>query len=115
MLYPVFAPSHDWLANRASPRLAASLVVLLALFLIGVPGVSFAALVVNQAQQIAGGVIQSPILGRLAQLKIGQTDLGPRPAALGAQIVSWISSSAFGPIGTAARVALNLPIPLFGL
>jgi len=87
----------------------------LALFLIVVPGVSFAGLVVNQAQQIAGGVIQSPILGRLAQLKIGQTDLGPRLAELGAQIVSWIGSSAFGLIGTAARVALNLTISLFGL
>src|SRR5437773_1796542 len=115
VLYAVFAPAHDWLAKRASPRLAASLVVVLALFLIVVPGVSFAGLVVNQAQQIAGGVIQSPILGRLAQLKIGETDLGPRLAELGAQIVSWIGSSAFGLIGTAARVALNLTISLFGL
>ena len=115
VLYAVFAPAHDWLAKRASPRLAASLVVVLALFLIVVPGVSFAGLVVNQAQQIAGGVIQSPILGRLAQLKIGQTDLGPRLAELGAQIVSWIGSSAFGLIGTAARVTLNLTISLFGL
>src|SRR5207247_2344502 len=86
VLYAVFAPAHDWLAKRASPRLAASLVVVLALFLIVVPGVSFAGLVVNQAQQIAGGVIQSPILGRLAQLKIGETDLGPRLAELGARI-----------------------------
>src|SRR2546421_10150341 len=115
VLYAVFAPAHDWLAKRASPRLAASLVVVLALFLIVVPGVSFAGLVVNQAQQIAGGVIQSPILGRLAQLKVGETDLGPRLAELGAQIVSWIGSSAFGLIGTAARVTLNLTISLFGL
>src|SRR3989475_10077004 len=115
VLYAVFAPAHDWLAKRVSPRLPPSLIVVLALFLIVVPGVSFAGLVVNQAQQIAGGVIQSPILGRLAQLQIGQTDPGPPLAQLGAQIASWIGSSAFGLIGTAARVALNLTISLFGL
>src|SRR5881409_4376448 len=115
VLYAVFAPVHEWLTLRVRPKIAASLVVVLALFLIVVPGVSFAGLVVNQAQQIAGGVIQSPILGRLAQLKIGETDLGPRLAELGAQIVSWIGSSAFGLIGTAARVTLNLTISLFGL
>src|SRR3989442_7373142 len=115
VLYAVSAPAHDWLAKRVSPRLAASLVVVLALFLIVVPGVSFAGLVVNQAQQIAGGVIQSPILGRLAQLKVGETDLGPRLPQLRAQIVSWIGSSAFGLIGTAARLPLHLTISLFGL
>src|SRR2546422_10903728 len=82
VLYAVFAPAHDWLAKRVSPRLAARLVLGPALFLIVVPGVSFAGLVVNQAQRIAGGVIQSPILGRLAQLKGGETDPAPPPPAL---------------------------------
>ncbi len=115
VLYAVFAPVHDWLAARVRPKLAASLVVTLALFLILVPGVSFAGLIVNQAQQIASGVIQSPLLGRLAELRVGQVDLGPRLAELGAKIVSWIGSSAFGLIGTATRLALNLVISLFGL
>src|SRR5438132_10845524 len=115
VLYAVFAPAHDWLAKRASPRLAASLVVVLALFLIAVPGVSFAGLVVNQAQQIAGGVIQSPLLGRLSELHVGTIDVGSQLADLGAKIVSFIGSSAFGLIGTATRLALNLTISLFGL
>ncbi|HYT04695.1 MAG TPA: AI-2E family transporter [Gemmatimonadales bacterium] len=115
VLYAVFAPAHDWLCMRMRPRLAAALVVALALFLIVVPGVSFAGLVVNQAQQIAGGVIQSPVLGRLKELKLGGMDLGPRLADLGAKLVSWIGSSAFGLLGTATRLALNLTISLFGL
>src|SRR5216117_2939266 len=115
VLYAVFAPAHDWLAKRASPRLAVSLVVVLALFLIVVPGVSFAGLVVNQAQQIAGGVVRNPILGRIAQLELGGVDIGPRIADLGAKIVGWLGSSAFGLIGTATRLALNLTISLFGL
>src|SRR6266700_3767208 len=115
VLYAVFAPAHDWLCMRMRPRLAAALVVALALFLIVVPGVSFAGLVVNQAQQIAGGVIQSPVLGRLKELKLGGMDIDPRLADLGAKLVSWIGSSAFGLLGTATRLALNLTISLFGL
>src|SRR3989475_11870061 len=52
VLYAVFAPVQQWLARRMREQLAAILVVALALFLIVVPGVSFAGLVVAQAQQI---------------------------------------------------------------
>ena len=115
VLYAVFAPLHDWLGMRVRPRLAASLVVALALFLIVVPGVSFAGLIVGQAQEIAGGVIRNPLLGRLRELRLGGIDLGPRLADLGATVVAWIGSSAFGLVGTATRLALNLTISLFGL
>src|SRR5213595_3456030 len=115
VLYAVFAPVQQWLARRMREQLAAILVVALALFLIVVPGVSFAGLVVGQAQQIAGSVVRNPILGRLAELHPGGMDLGPRLAELGTQLVSWIGSSAFGLIGTATRLALNLTISLFGL
>src|SRR5881398_1288299 len=115
VLYAVFAPVHEWLGMRMRPQLAATLVVALALFLIVVPGVSFAGLIVGQAQEIAGGVIRNPLLGRLRELKLGGMDLGPRLADLGAQVVAWIGSSAFGLVGTATRLALNLTIALFGL
>src|SRR6059036_3346269 len=115
VLYAVFAPVHAWLSLRARPKLAASLVVVLALFLIVVPGVSFAGLIVNQAQQITGSVVRNPILGRIAQLELGGVDIGPRIADLGAKIVGWLGSSAFGLVGTATRVVLNLTISLFGL
>src|SRR5207248_6213374 len=115
VLYAVFTPVHEWLSLRVRPKLAASLVVSLALFLIVVPGVSFAGLIVGQAQEIAGGVIRNPLLGRLRELRLGGMDLGPRLADLGAQVVAWIGSSAFGLVGTATRLALNLTISLFGL
>jgi predicted PurR-regulated permease PerM len=115
VLYAIFAPVHDWLVIRVRPRLGAALVVTLALFLIVVPGVSFAGLIVSQAQEIAGGVIRNPLLGRLRELRLGGIDLGPRLADLGANVVGWIGSSAFGLVGTATRLALNLTISLFGL
>ncbi len=115
VLYVVFHPVHTWLMRRTGPRASATLVVLLALFLIVVPGVSFAGLIVSQAQQIASGVVQSPLLDRLAQLRIGGSAIGPQLADLGSKLISWIGSSAFGLIGTATRLALNLVIALFGL
>src|SRR6266851_1286398 len=63
----------------------------------------------------ATGLIGIPVLGRLRELKFGGMDLGPRLADLGAQVVAWIGSSAFGLVGTATRLALNLTISLFGL
>src|SRR5437879_9330673 len=71
VLYVVFAPLHGWLARGMRPALAAAAVVVTALFLVVVPGVSFAGLIVNEAQDIAGGVIRSPILTRLSQGRIG--------------------------------------------
>ena len=115
VLYAVFAPVHVWLGMRVRSQLAASLVVALALFLIVVPGVSFAGLIVSQAQEIAAGVIRNPLLGRLRELRLGGIDLGPRLADLGTTVVAWIGSSAFGLVGTATRLALNLTISLFGL
>lgn len=115
VLYVVFQPVHLWLTRRVSPRIAAAMVTFLALFLIVVPGVSFAGLIVSQAQEIASGVVASPLLERIAQIQIRGVDIGPQLAGLGGKLVSWIGSSAFGLIGTATRLALNVTIALFGL
>jgi predicted PurR-regulated permease PerM len=115
VLYVTFAPVHRWLAARVKPALAATLVVLLGVFLIVVPGASFAGLIVSEAQQIAAGVIQSPILGRLAELRIGRTELGPELANLGRGIIGWLGTGAFNLVGTATRLTLNLLIAFFGL
>ncbi|MGH9262906.1 MAG: AI-2E family transporter, partial [Acidimicrobiales bacterium] len=115
VLYVIFAPVHQWLARRLPARLSASLVVALGVFLILIPGVSLAGLIVAEARDIASGVIRSPILARLAELRVAEFDVGSQLAALGQKVVSWIGSSAFGLVGTATRLALNLTIAFFGL
>src|SRR5256886_2205605 len=115
VLYAVFAPVHVWLGMRVRPRLAASLVVALALFLIVVPGVSFAGLIVGQAQEIASGVIRNPLLGRLRELRLGGIDLGPRLADLGATVVAWIGSAPLRAGGAAPPPPLNLTLLPFRL
>src|SRR2546427_9950292 len=61
VLYAVFAPAHDWLAKRASPRLAASLGLARAPFLSVVPGGAFASPVGGQAQQPPRRRIRRPV------------------------------------------------------
>ncbi len=115
VLFVIFRPLHRWLSRWLKPRIAAALVVVLALVLIVGPGVSLVGLVATEGQQIAGGVIRSPILTRLSELRIGQYEVGPQIAGLGEQVVSWMGRSAVGLVGTATRAALNFTIALFGL
>ncbi|HXG44322.1 MAG TPA: AI-2E family transporter [Gemmatimonadales bacterium] len=113
VLYVVFRPVHGFLVRWLPPALAAGLVVALALALILIPTVVFAGLVVDQARDIATGVIGGPLLERLAALEIGGFEIGPRLAGLVDQIITWIGANAFGLVGTATRVGLNLTIALF--
>ena len=115
VLYVIFAPANQLLRQRTGPVLAAALITVLAVILILVPGFSFAGLVVSQAQQMASGVVQNPLLRRLGDLEIAGYAVGPRLASLGENLVAWMGSSAFGLIGTATRLALNLTIAFFGL
>jgi len=115
VLYVALAPAHEWLAQRTGPKVAATLVVAFTVVLFVLLGGSFAGLIVGEAQRIAANVSQSPILARLSDLKAGGVDVGARLADLGAKVVSWIGSSAFGFLGSASRFALNLTISLFGV
>jgi predicted PurR-regulated permease PerM len=116
VLYIMFAPIYRALVGRGMrPGLAAGVVVLLGILLILGPGLSFLGVVANEAQDMAGGVIRSPLLTRLRELRIGPYDVGAQIEALGSRLVSWIGSSAVGLIGTATRLGIQLTIAFFGL
>ena len=116
VLAVLFAPLYTWLVRRRMPSGAAALVVtLLGLVLLVVPGMLIAGLLIGQAQQIAGTVLQSPIIERFSTLQIRGIPIGPRIAEAGGRIVAAIGSSAFGLVGTATRLTLNLTIAFFGL
>ncbi len=115
VLYVVFEPIYAWLRRWLAAAMAATVVVVLAVLVIIGPGVSIAGLVVNEAQQVAGSIIQGPIYSRLANLRIGEFAVGPQLVRLGETAVSWLGSSAFELIGTATNVALNVTIAMFGL
>jgi predicted PurR-regulated permease PerM len=115
VLYVVFAPVHRWLARRVNPKLAAGLVVLLGVVLVLGPGAAFLGIIAGEAQDIASGVIRSPLLSRLRELRVGPYDIGAQIGAAGSRLVAWIGSSALGLIGTATRLGIQLTIAFFGL
>ena len=115
VLYIVFAPVYRWLTRWMKPVAAAGVVVLLGVILVLGPGLSFLGVVANEAQDMASGVIRSPLLSRLRELSIGPYDVGAQIETLGSRLVAWIGSSAVGLIGTATRLAIQLTITFFGL
>jgi predicted PurR-regulated permease PerM len=115
VLYVVFAPVHHWLARRMPEHLSAILVVLLGIILVLGPGATFVGIIAGEAQDMAGGVIRSPLVARLRELRIGPYDVGAQIESVGSRLVAWIGASALGLIGTATRLGIQLTISFFGL
>ena len=116
VLYVVFAPVYrSLIARGVRPGIAAGIVVVFALVLVVGPGISFVGLVANEAQGMAAGVIKSPLIGRLRELRVGPYDIGAQIEALGSQLVSWVGASALSVVGTATRLGIQLTITFFGL
>jgi len=115
VLYVIFSPVYRALAPRVKPTPAAVLTVGLALLVVVVLLIVLTVVIINQAPGIARGILDSPIRNRLAEIQIGGYQVGPRVTGLEEQLVSWLGTSAFGLIGTATRLSLNLIISFFGL
>ncbi len=116
VLAVLFSPIHGWLVRYKTPSSFAALVVtLLGAILLIVPGIILAGLLIAQAQEITQSVLQSPIIDRFRGLQVRGIPVGPRLAEAGGRIVAAIGASAFGLVGTATRMTLNLTISFFGL
>ena len=115
VLYVLFGPVNRALRRYSGPATAAGIATAIAALVIILPGVSVAGLLVSQAQQIASGVIQSPLLQRVGDLQIAGYHLGPQLQDIGRELIQWLGANAFSFIGTATRAVLNLTIALFGL
>jgi predicted PurR-regulated permease PerM len=115
VLFVLFTPLNALLRRRLKPAACAAIVTAAAALVILLPGLSIAGLLVTQAQQIASGVIRSPLLQRVAEIQVAGYAVGPQLAGMGEQLIRWLGASAFGFIGTATRTVLNITIALFGL
>ena len=96
-------------------RVAAAIVIVLGILLVLGPGVSVLGLVATEAQDMATGVIRSPLLARISRIRVGPYQVGAQLEQIGSQIVSFIGASALGLIGTATRAGIQLTIAFFGL
>jgi predicted PurR-regulated permease PerM len=115
VLYVVFAPVNQALRRHTPPALAAGLVTAIVILVLVLPSIALGAAVIGQAQDLASGVAQSPILSRLGQLHVGPYNVGARVVGLGQQLLNWLGTSAFSLIGSVTRLVLNLTIAMFGL
>ena len=68
VFYVVFAPLYQRLKRRLRPALAAGFTVIFAVLLIFVPGSWLLALIVGQAQDVAGSLVHDPLLEKLQAL-----------------------------------------------
>src|SRR5262245_52655393 len=108
VLYVIFAPVNDWLKARVSPAWAAAIIVIVALLVIVLPSIPLAGAIIGQANDMAHGMMRSPILDKVATLRIGTFDVGAQLAALGETLIAWLGTSAFNLVGTATRLVLNM-------
>jgi predicted PurR-regulated permease PerM len=116
VLAVLFAPLHGWLVRHGAPSgFAALAVTLLGAVLLIIPGILIGGMLINEAQQVTENVLKSPILERFQSLQIRGIPVGPRLADAGGRLVAMIGASAFGLVGTATRLTLNLTISFFGL
>jgi predicted PurR-regulated permease PerM len=115
VLYVILAPVHRWFSRWIPSTVAAGIVVLMGVLLVLGPGVSVVGLVAAEAQDMAGGVIRSPLLAKLSRIRVGPYQIGVQLEQIGSQVVSFVGASALGLIGTATRAAIQLTIASFGL
>jgi predicted PurR-regulated permease PerM len=116
VLAVLFAPLHGWLVRHGAPSgFAALAVTLLGAVLLIIPGILIGGMLINEAQQVTENVLKSPILEKFQSLQIRGIPVGPRLADAGGRLVAMIGASAFGLVGTATRLTLNLTISFFGL
>jgi predicted PurR-regulated permease PerM len=115
VLYIVFAPVYLALARRLNPGVAAGITLAFALTVIVVPGGLLIGLIAAEAQGMAAGVADSPVLDRLRDLRIGPYDIGGQLQQISTRVVSFLGASLLALVGTATRLALQLTIAFFGL
>src|SRR3972149_2654432 len=108
VLSVIFPPRPQWLAPKIRPGPAAIFVILCAFLLIVLPGVWLIGMLVGQAQGVASNLVNSPILERLSDLRVGTLQLGPELAGIGRSLINWLGTNALGFIGTATHFTLNL-------
>ena len=90
VLYVVMAPVHRWLTRWLRPRVAAGIVVILGILLVLGPGLSVVGLVATEAQDMATGVIRSPLLAKISRIRVGPYQVGAQLEQIGSQVVSFI-------------------------
>ena len=116
VFYVVTVPGYRWFAARKVPRsLAATIMLLVVLLIILVPGGALVGVLVDEIPAAVRGLDTGPLVQRVQGLRLGPINVGEQLARASGSIGSWVSKQVVGAVGGAARVTLNLVIALLGL
>ena len=115
VLYVMFVPLYRRLGRSMKAGPAATITLLIALVVIGLPLVWLIGMVIGQAPDALRGVQGSSLFARIGSLRIGTMQVGAELAKASGTIVSWLSAQLFDFVGGATTAALNLVIAFFGL
>lgn len=115
VFYVMFEPLFARLGRRVRPSIAAGLTVVFAVLIILIPGSWLLTLIVGQAQGAIGGLVHSPLLGKLQTLTIAGFAVGPELVRIGQDVISGLGRGAFAAVGTVTLMVFNLAIAFFVL
>jgi len=115
VLYVIFVRLYKRLERRMKPGLAAAITLTIALIIVALPLAWLIGAVIAQAPDALRSLQSSEVFARIAQLRIGNFQVGVELANASGTIASWLSRRAFSLVGGATSAILNLLIAFFGL
>jgi predicted PurR-regulated permease PerM len=114
VLYVLFIRPYQWLARHLTAGLAAAITLVTALSVIALPLAWVVGLLIGQAPDALRGLQDSTVFARIAQVRLGEVQVGAEIAKASGTLVSWASAQVFNLVGSATTAALNLVIAFFG-
>jgi predicted PurR-regulated permease PerM len=115
VLYVIFVKPYERLQRVMKPGFAAAITLTVALVIIALPLSWLIGAVIAQAPDALRTLQSSDAFARIAQLRIGDFQVGEELANASGAIASWISPRVFSVVGSATSAILNLVIAFFGL
>src|SRR5258705_2916790 len=115
VLYVIFVKLYARLQKVMKPGFAAAITLTAALIIVALPLAWLIGAVIAQAPDALRTLQSSAVFARIAQLRIGNFQVGVELAKASGTIASWLSARVFSFVGGATSAVLNLVIAFFGL
>ncbi|HYW49001.1 MAG TPA: AI-2E family transporter [Gemmatimonadaceae bacterium] len=116
IFYVLAVPGYRWLLKkRVSRTVAATIMLLLVLVIILVPGSTLVTVLIEEIPAAIRGLDTGPLVQKVQGLRVGPINVGEQLARASGSIGSWASAQVLGAVGGAARSTLNLVIAMLGL
>jgi predicted PurR-regulated permease PerM len=115
VLYVIFGGLHRKLSTKLGPSAAAIVVILISFLVIFLPVVGAVGLLASEAQGWSTAIRDSALLQRLSELQVGDIQVGEELKRVSSSALSWLGGSAFGLVGSGAKLLIQFTLTFFGL